>query len=73
MNAFARKKQTLRQKNMAMKRWLLGRTFRTSLVVFFLLFGFLYLIQTNAVSSRGYELSDLETRVQQLRARNTTA
>jgi hypothetical protein len=66
MNAFTKKKQTLRQKKQAMNRWFFGRTCRTFLVVSLFMFGFLYLLQTSTVSSKGYELSDLESRVQNL-------
>lgn len=52
---------------MAMKRWLFGKTCRTLFVALFFVFGFLYLLQTSAVSGRGYELGDLESKVRDLK------
>ena len=66
MNNFTNKKQTLRQKKLAMKKWLFSATCRTLLIVFVAVFGVMYLVQTSSVSSMGYELSDLESRVQEL-------
>ncbi|MFH1286226.1 MAG: hypothetical protein ABII02_00555 [Candidatus Magasanikbacteria bacterium] len=66
MKSFATKKQTMREKKMAMKKWVVSAAFRTSLIVCIVVFGVLYLFQTNAVSSRGYELSDLESQIESL-------
>lgn len=43
-------------------------SFRVSLLVAILAFGFLYVIQTNAVSTKGYQLHDLEKQIASLQA-----
>ena len=66
MNSYINKKQTLRQKKMAVKKWLVSATCRTGLMLFIVFFGLLYLLQTNTVSSKGYQLSDLEAKLLEL-------
>jgi hypothetical protein len=49
-----------------MKRGLFSATCRSFLILFIAVFGVLYLVQTSSVSSRGYELSDLEGHIHEL-------
>jgi len=49
---------------------MVSATFRMGLVVFIVLFGFLYIWQTNSISTKGYELSDLEQQIKQLEREN---
>lgn len=67
MKSYINKKQTLRQKKLAVKKYMLSKTCKTSLILFIFAFGLMYLLQTNAVSSKGFELSDLEIRAEELK------
>lgn len=60
MNAYLRNRQTILQKKMVARRWRLGASCRAVLFLGIAVFGFLYLIQTNALAAKGYEMSDLE-------------
>lgn len=66
MNAYARNKTTLRQKKQQLMRFMVSATFRMGLMVFIVAFGFLYIWQTNSVSTKGYVISDLEAEVKKL-------
>jgi hypothetical protein len=67
MNTYLSKKQTRREKKLAMKRMFLSSTFRAGLMVFIAMFGTMYVLQTTAVSTKGYVISDLERSVQELK------
>ncbi len=64
------KKTTLRQKRQKLHRLILSASFRAGLVVFILVFGFLFIWQTNSVSTKGYSMSDLEGQVKVLEQEN---
>ncbi|MBT3538723.1 hypothetical protein HOF40_00555 [Candidatus Parcubacteria bacterium] len=66
MNAYSKKKQTLRQKKEAVRKVLVSTTFRSALCVLTIMFGFMYVWQTNTVSTKGYQITDLERQVQGL-------
>jgi len=66
MNAYAEKKTTLRQKRERVHNIIVSKTFRISLIVLIVAFGFMYVCQTNSVSAKGYQISDLEKKVQKL-------
>ncbi|HAZ28939.1 MAG TPA: hypothetical protein DCY48_04160 [Candidatus Magasanikbacteria bacterium] len=66
MYSYIRKKPTLRQKNLAMKQWLMSATVRVGLFLWVALFGVLYVIQTTAVSTKGFAISDLEQKKEEL-------
>lgn len=50
-----------------MKRMFLSSSFRAGLMVFIALFGTMYVLQTTAVSTKGYVISDLERQVRTLK------
>ncbi|PIT86405.1 MAG: hypothetical protein COU33_03360 [Candidatus Magasanikbacteria bacterium CG10_big_fil_rev_8_21_14_0_10_43_6] len=70
MNAYLKKKTTIRERKQKLVRFMVSATFRMGLVVFIVLFGFLYIWQTNSISTKGYELSDLEQQIKQLEREN---
>lgn len=49
---------------------MVSASFRFCLVMFIVVFGFLYIWQTNAVSTKGYEISDLEQKIKELEQEN---
>ena len=57
MNAYSKKKQTLRQKKEAVRKVLVSTTFRSALCVLTIMFGFMYVWQTNTVSTKGYQIT----------------
>ena len=70
MTKYTKKKQTMREKKLAMQRWLLGTSFRIGISVFVLFFGFVYVIQLSSVSTKGYDINDLQKQVNQLQREN---
>ena len=66
MNAYSKKRQTLRQKKEAVRKILVSTSFRSILCVLTVVFGFMYVWQTNTVSTKGYQISDLERQIQEL-------
>ena len=64
------KKQTMRQKKISEKRWLMSKTTRVVLIFGIFLFSFLYLGQMNSVSTKGYAISDLEKEINNLEQEN---
>lgn len=48
------------------RKVMVSTTFRAMLAVFVVLFGFMYVWQTNTVSTKGYVISDLERQIQEL-------
>ncbi len=61
------RKLTRREKKLAMKRMFLSGSFRAGLIVFIVFFGISYVLQTTAVSTKGYIISDLERTVRDLK------
>lgn len=70
MNAYLQSKITLRQKKQRFNKFILGASFRISLIIFIIVFSLLYIWQTNSVSTKGYIISDLEKNTQQLEYEN---
>jgi len=66
MNSFLKKKVTIRQKQEKIRRIIVSNSFRAVLLVFMVVFGFLYVWQTNTVSTKGYIMSDLEKSIRTL-------
>ncbi|MBI2436978.1 MAG: hypothetical protein HYV41_04530 [Candidatus Magasanikbacteria bacterium] len=66
MNSYTQKKQTLRQKKEAIRAVLVSTSFRVALGVCVVVFGFMYVWQTNTVSAKGYTMTDLERKINQL-------
>ncbi len=66
MNAYARKKTTLKDKRESIRKIVLGRTFRMVLSCLMFAVGILYMWQVNTVSAKGYVISDYEKKVTQL-------
>ena len=66
MIQYTNKNKTMREKRMAIRQWLLGTTFRAILVTVIALFGVLYVVQTSSASSTGYDMRDLESKIQAL-------
>lgn len=57
---------TMREQKFAVQALLVSTSFRIFLIAFALIVGVLYVIQTTGVSTRGYEISDLERRLTEL-------
>jgi cell division protein FtsL len=53
-----------------MKHLIFSTTFKISLIVFAMIFAVMYLIQVSSVSTKGYEISDLEGQIQELQQEN---
>lgn len=70
MNAYLKKKPTLREKRLAVQRWLVGTTFRGLLLSCIIVFGILYLFKVNTVSTQGFVISDLERKIVDLGREN---
>jgi len=70
MNAYLKKKPTLREKRLAVQKWLVSTTFRSILLGGIVVFGVLYLVKVNTVSTQGFVISDLESQVQDLEREN---
>ncbi len=70
MNAYLKKKPTLREKRQAVKRVVVSKTFRGFLVASTLVFGVLYLFKINTVSAHGFVISELETKLVELEREN---
>ena len=66
MNSYSKKKQTLREKKEAVRKLLVSTTFRSVLAALVVVFGFMYVWQTNTVSTKGYQVTDLETKINEL-------
>lgn len=60
------KKQTLRSKRLAVEQWMRGTRVRMFLVALIALFGVLYIGQTSSVSTKGFEISDLQKQIREL-------
>lgn len=66
MNAYVKKKLTMKDRRDVVRQILLGRTFRSILSFAMIGFGVLYIWQVNTVSSKGYVISDYERQVSSL-------
>ena len=70
MTTYQTKHQTMRQKRLAVKQWLIGTTFRCVLLTSVAVFGIMYVVQTSSISTKGYEINDLEGQIQVLEQEN---
>lgn len=61
---------TLRQKKHEARKWLLSATCRFAFGAFVVVFGILYVAQTNAFSTKGYEINEIEGQIQALEQEN---
>ena len=57
---------TLRQRKMAWREMFLSSTCKYAVMVFIVLFGVLYVLQTSSISAKGFAMSDLEQQIQTL-------
>jgi len=62
--------QTLRQKRQAIRKWLFSTTFRALMLVLVLGGGFMYVVKTSSLSTKGYEINDLEQQLELLEQEN---
>lgn len=60
----------MREKKQKLVHFMVSASFRFSLMVFIVVFGFLYIWQVNSVSTKGYEISDLEQKIKELEQEN---
>ena len=70
MNWYTQKKVTLREKKEKVRKFIVSTSFRVMLVVFIAFFGFLYVWQTNSVSTKGYAITDIEGQIRELNREN---
>ena len=70
MNAYLKKKPTLREKRLAVQRWCVSTTCRGLVLALIFVFGLLYLFKVNTVSTQGFVISDLESKIEQLEREN---
>lgn len=56
----------MRQRKEAFYKLVLSTSFRVGVCSLMVLFGFLYVWQTNTISTKGYVMSDLEKKIQEL-------
>lgn len=70
MNTYTYKKPTMRQRRKAVRQWLVSTTFRAVLMTAVAVFGILYVVQTSSLSTKGYEISDIEKQIQVLEQDN---
>lgn len=61
---------TLRQQKLALRTWAMKKSVRAVMCVLMFGLGFLYVVQVNMMSSRGYEMSDLQKKIDTLESDN---
>ena len=66
MTKYKNKNQTMREKRMAVRQWLVSTTFRGVLLTVIAVFGVMYVAQTSSASTKGYDMRDLEKQIQSL-------
>lgn len=59
-------KQTLRQKRLALRAWMVSTSCRVSLLGVIAVFGVMYLMQMSSVSTKGFTMSELQSTIQTL-------
>jgi len=72
MSPYLKQRKTLRQKKQMVRAWLLSTTVRTTMAFVVIGFGIFFVVQTNTVSTKGFEISDLEKQIQTLKQENRT-
>lgn len=70
MNGHLITKKTLRQEKKHRRRLVFGSGFRVLLSVVLFACGFLYVLETNAASTKGFVMSDLEQSIAELEREN---
>jgi len=70
MTNYQQKQKTLRDKKLAIKKLLLSTAFRISLIVLILILGVVYLLQTTFLSTKGYEITELDKKIENLEQEN---
>ena len=70
MTEFPLQKQSLIQKKMLEHTWLFRTATRAGLGVLVVVFGLLYLVEINSISTKGYDINDLEKNVRLLEREN---
>ncbi len=66
MNAYVKKRVTMKDKRETFRRVVLGTSFRYFLSALLMVSGGLYIWQINTVSAKGYVISDFEKKVSSL-------
>ena len=54
------------KKRFSLKEWFLSTSCRLSLIAMVFILGIMYLLETNAVSTKGFEISELERQIRVL-------
>lgn len=67
IKVYSRNQVTMREKRVRRREGMIGATLKGIAIFAITIFGFLYVIQTNASSAKGYALSDLETQIRELK------
>lgn len=67
IKVYSRNRVTLREKRVRRREGMIGAMLKVIAVSAITIFGFLYVIQTNASSAKGYALSDLEGQILDLK------
>lgn len=62
--------KTIREKHLAMKKMFLSNAFRVFLAVFVLAFGVLYVVYTSSISTKGYDITDMQKQITNLKREN---
>lgn len=63
----------LHQKRLAIKKLIVSTACRAVLACFVVVFGVMYVIQTSAISTTGYDMRDLERKITELERENQKA
>lgn len=66
MTQYKIEKQTMRQKRLAVRQMFLSRSFRVCLVALIAVFGVMNLVQITKMSTKGYQINELENNIQSL-------
>lgn len=67
MNRFRNTRPTLLEQKQEVRHWFLGISFRCILFGLIVCFGFLYIVQITSVSTKGYEMSDTQKKIHELK------
>lgn len=70
MNKYQNQKQTMRERKQAIKQWFFSTSCRVTLIALIVVCGLLFVVQISSVSTKGFEISDLEKSVQELERDN---
>ena len=70
MTKYTERQTTMREKHLKIKQWFLGATCRAILAGVVVLFGVLYVVETSAVSTKGYDIAAAQKEIQNLEHEN---